>query len=42
MMELLIWGTVLGLRVADTNESGMAPGSRDAEATDMGHSFGVT
>jgi hypothetical protein len=41
MLSLLTWGTVLGLR-DDTDESGTVPVSRDAVASDMGHSFGVT
>jgi len=42
ILTLLTWGTVLGLRDADTNESGTAPVSRDTDATDMGHSFRIT
>jgi hypothetical protein len=42
MLMLLMCGTVLGLRDADTNKSGMDPVSRDDDTTDMRHSFGVT
>jgi hypothetical protein len=41
ILALLI-GSQFGLRDADTNESGTAPVSRNAGATDMGYSFGVT
>jgi len=42
MLSLLTWGTVLGLRDDDTDESGKAPVTRDAGATERWHSFGVT
>jgi hypothetical protein len=42
MLTLLAWGTVLGLRDADTYMSGTALVTRDADTTEMRHSFGVT
>jgi hypothetical protein len=42
MLTILAWGTFFGLRDYDINETGTAPLSRDADATDMRHSFGVT
>jgi hypothetical protein len=42
MLTILAWGTVFGLLDSDINENGTAPVSRDADATDMEHSFGVT